>query len=61
VLDEPEPHRGASIVPVAVRWCSRPAARQEGGLGGLGQAHIDRLESLGALLQVELDRLTLFE
>ena len=30
-------------------------------LGGLGQAHVDGLETLGPFLKIELDRLTLFE
>ena len=38
-----------------------PEATEVPVLGGLGQAHIDGLETLGTFLKIELDRLTLFE
>jgi hypothetical protein len=38
-----------------------PEATEVPVLGGLGQAHVDGLETLGTFLKIELDRLTLFE
>jgi hypothetical protein len=38
-----------------------PEATEVAVLGGLGQAHVDGLETLGTFLKIELDRLTLFE
>jgi hypothetical protein len=40
---------------------ARPEAPEVAVLGGLGQAHVDGLETLGTFLKIELDRLTLFE
>ena len=51
-VDAPEPRPG-SLGP--------EAPGRGGGLGGLGQPHVDGLETLGTFLKIELDSLTLFE
>jgi hypothetical protein len=63
---QPQLPRGrapAGLRPLGVAAYKRagPEATEVAVLGGLGQAHVDGLETLGTFLKIELDRLTLFE